>query len=283
MQVVDSQVHIWGANTPERPWPARARAQRDLPVTADEVLGWMDAGGVDRAILVPPSWEGDRNDLALAAAERHPDRFAVMGRLDPDAPGAREAIARWKEQRGMLGLRFTFHTPVLLAPLLEGRFDWLWSEAERHGVPVMLLIHHPHMHLVDAVAGRYPGLRLTIDHLGLVNGEEDAHAFRGLDQLLALARRPNVAVKSSALPCYSDEPYPYRGLRPFIRRVYDAFGPRRMFWGTDQTRSPIGYREGIELFTRHLPWLTGEDLEWIMGRGVCEWTGWKMHDKGGGA
>ena len=23
-------------------------------------------------------------------------------------------------------------------------------------------------------------------------------------------------------------------------------------------------------------WLKGEDLEWVMGRGVCEWLGWKI-------
>ena len=275
MLVVDSQVHIWGANTPQRPWPARAKAQRDTPVTADEVIGWMDAGGVDRAVIVPPSWEGDRNDLAIEAVRRYPDRFAIMGRLDPDAPGAREEIARWKQQPGMLGLRFTFHTPVLLQPLLDGRFDWVWGEAERHDVPIMLLIHHPHMHLIDAVAREHPRLRIVIDHLGLVNGEKDDHAFRDLDKLLVLAKRPNVAVKSSALPCYSDAPYPYAPLHPYLRRVYAAFGARRMFWGTDQTRSPIPYRQGIELFTRHLPWLSGADLEWVMGRGVCEWTGWK--------
>jgi predicted TIM-barrel fold metal-dependent hydrolase len=176
----------------------------------------------------------------------------------------------------MLGLRFTFHTPVLLQPLLDGRFDWVWGEAERQGVPIMLLIHHPHMPLIDAVAARHPALKLVIDHLGLVNGEKDAHAFRDLDKLLALARRPNVAVKASALPCYTAEAYPYPGLHGYIRRVHDAFGPRRMFWGTDQTRSPIPYRAGIELFTRHLPWLASRDLEWIMGRGVCEWIGWNI-------
>lgn len=70
----------------------------------------MGRAGVDRVILVPPSWEGDRNDIALEAAVAHPDRFAIMGRFDPDAPGAREKIAGWKQQ---LGMRFTFHTDVL--------------------------------------------------------------------------------------------------------------------------------------------------------------------------
>ncbi len=108
MLIVDAQVHIWGANTPERPWPARLAAHRDVPIGKDELLREMNAAGVDRVIIVPPSWEGDRNDLALAAAQAHPDRFVVMGRLDPAAPGAREVLKTWKRQPGMLGLRFTY-------------------------------------------------------------------------------------------------------------------------------------------------------------------------------
>jgi hypothetical protein len=25
-----------------------------------------------------------------------------------------------------------------------------------------------------------------------------------------------------------------------------------------------------------LPWLKGEDLDWVMGRGICEWLGWPL-------
>jgi predicted TIM-barrel fold metal-dependent hydrolase len=274
--VVDSQVHVWGADTRERPWRpgGHAHAQRATPVSADEVIGWMDAAGVGRAVIVPPSWEGDRNDLAIAAARAHPDRFAVMGRIDPDATDFAASLRRWREQPGMLGVRLALHTAELRRPFEEGRYDGFWREAERLDLPVMVLIHHPFMPAIDAIAARHPRLRLTLDHLGLVSGEKDAHAFRGLDQLLALAARPNVAVKASALPCYSGEAYPYSGLQTHVRRVFEAFGPRRMFWGTDQTRSPVGYREGIALFTQHMPFLSAGDLEWVMGRGVCEWLGW---------
>src|SRR5688500_751130 len=108
MLIVDSQVHIWGADTPERPWPKRAPPQRPVPLSADDLLGEMNAAGVDRVVIVPPSWEGDRNDLALAAAQAHPDRFAVMGRLDPQSPASRRKIEGWLKQPGMLGLRFNF-------------------------------------------------------------------------------------------------------------------------------------------------------------------------------
>ena len=58
----------------------------------------LDAAGVSRVVIVPPSWEGDRNDLALAAVKSHPDRFAIMGRIDPVAPESRRKIATWKQQ-----------------------------------------------------------------------------------------------------------------------------------------------------------------------------------------
>jgi hypothetical protein len=33
----------------------------------------------------------------------------------------------------------------------------------------------------------------------------------------------------------------------------------------------------VTLFTEELPWLKGRDLELVMGRGVCDWLGWKRH------
>lgn len=53
-----------------------------------------------------------------------------------------------------------------------------------------------------------------------------------------------------------------------IRRVCDAFGPRGIFWGTDLSRLPCTYRQGVTMFTEEIPWLTAEDKAWIMGRGV---------------
>ena len=276
MLIVDSQVHIWGANTPERPWPKRSNPHRAEPFGADELLGAMNAAGVDRVAIVPPSWEGDRNDLALAAAQAHPNRFAVMGRLDPQSPASRGMLATWRKQPGMLGLRFNVYSPVLKPLLIEGHLDWVWREAEQYDVPIYVLVTHAMVHLIDAIAERHPRLKLVMDHMALTGHDKDEKAFHDFDQVLAIARRPNVAAKISALPSYSTDKYPYPSLHPYMRKAYDAFGPKRLFWGTDISRSPIPYRQQITLFTEELPWLAGEDLEWVMGRGVCEWLGWKM-------
>jgi predicted TIM-barrel fold metal-dependent hydrolase len=282
MLIVDSQVHIWGADTPERPWPVPPAGLKAVPVhnngvpfTKDFLLAEMNKADVDRIIIVPPSWEGDRNDLALEAAQQHPDRFAVMGRLDVTAPDAREQIRGWLKQPGMLGLRFALHTPLLERPFVSGQLDWVWGEAEAAGVPIMVLVPHRLMPAIDRVADHYPDLRIVMDHLGLVHGK-DEEAFKDLDQLLALAKRPNVAAKATIMPFYTTDAYPYKSLHPYIRRVYDAFGPKRLFWGTDLSRLPCTYRQGVTMFTEEIPWLTADDKEWIMGRGVCEWLGWKI-------
>ena len=52
-------------------------------------------------------------------------------------------------------------------------------------------------------------------------------------------------------------------------------GRKRFFWGTDITRMPCSYRQCVTLFTEELPWLKGNDLEQVMGQGVCDWLGWK--------
>ena len=275
MLIADAQVHIWAANTPERPWPARHAPHQPVPFSKDDLLREMDAAGVQRAVLVPPSWEGERNDLALEAARLHPDRFAVMGRLDTEAPESRGVLATWRRQPGMLGLRFTFSRLGMREPLTNGRLEWLWNEAEAAALPIMVMVPRAMVELIDRVAERHPGLKLVMDHLSMISGTKDDEAFADLDKLLAIAKRANVGVKATALPCYTDDSYPYRQIHGHLRRVYDAFGPKRVFWGTDLSRLPCTYRQAITMFTEEIPWLTTEDKEWIMGRGVCEWLGWK--------
>jgi L-fuconolactonase len=274
--IADAQVHIWGADTKERPWPAghAHRAHRPQPFSKDDLLTEMAGAGVDRAVIVPPSWEGDRNDLALAAAATHPDKFAVMGRPPLDRPNPR-ALDHWRDQVGMLGIRVTTAGAGARALFTEPEGDWLWQAAERARLPAMVSIPGLLPEL-GKLAERHQGVRFVIDHLALVRDGKDEAAFGDLANLLALAKYPNVAAKASALPRYSSEAYPYRRMHPYLKQVFDAFGPRRFFWGTDMTGIPCTYREAVTLFTEELPWLQGADRDLVMGRALCDWLGWPI-------
>ena len=273
MKIVDAQVHIWGANTPQRPWPAwgPGHEHQPEPFTAAKLRAAADAAGVARVVIVPPSWEGDYNDLALEAAAAHPDRFAVMGRLAID-PANAGRLPAWRAQPGMLGLRLIYRPGMTW--LYDDGAEWLWQGCVRHALPVMIFAPG-HLAALDRLAERHPELKLVLDHMEL-RREKDAAAFVDLPDLLRIARHPNVAVKASALPCYTTDTYPFRSIHGYIRQAFDAFGPRRMFWGTDLTRMPCTYREAITLFTEELPFLSPSDKEWVMGRGLCEFLDWSL-------
>ena len=96
-----------------------------------------------------------------------------------------------------------------------------------------------------------------------------------MPDLIALARFPNIAVKATGAPGYCSGPYPFGSMHPYLQQIYDAFGPARMFWGTDISKMPCSWKECVEMFTERLPWLAKEDLPQIMGEAVCAWWGWK--------
>jgi len=131
-----------GPNTPERPWLGSQHSHTDEPLTAEHLLRDMDAVGVTRAILVPPNWDGGRHDLVLAAAKKYPDRFAVMRRVETAQPVKQGQIAQWCSEPGVLGLRCGFNKPASAPALKEGRIDWLWSEAQQAGAPIMVTVTH---------------------------------------------------------------------------------------------------------------------------------------------
>ena len=274
MLIVDAQIHIWDKDRPDRPWPTDrgGKPQRDWPYLAPELIALMDEGGVDRAVLVPPSWEGDYNDLAIQAALDYPGRFAIMGRASVNQAESEPLLEKWRDQPGMLGLRYTFHTPEQRRWLTEGTVDWLWAAAEKHGLQIMML---PPGQL-DTVAGimeRHPNLKVTLDHAAIPSHSTDDAAFGHIPELCGMARYPNLAVKVSAFACYTTLPYPYKGqVHDAVLRVLDAFGPERTFWGTDITRSPITYKQHVELFTQHIRGVPEE----VMGASLCKWLGWPL-------
>jgi hypothetical protein len=139
MIIIDAQVHVWPPDRPDRRLGDGVGDRK--PYGYEQLIADMDRAGVDRAILVPPSFDADRNDYALEGARRYPDRFAVMGRIALKTSAGKDALKQWREQPGMLGVRLTFHRDADRPWLTDGTADWFWPEAQRNDIPVM--VHAP--------------------------------------------------------------------------------------------------------------------------------------------
>jgi predicted TIM-barrel fold metal-dependent hydrolase len=275
MLVTDAQVHIWEVDRPDRPWPQPLRNQPQLPngFGAAEMIAQMDSAGVDRAVIVPPTWIGENNSTAIEASLAYPGRFATMGRFDPMRPDCAEALSTWRQQPYMLGIRMTFRVPPYDQWLKENTIDHFWSACEEHGIPVMCLVSGV-VDQLEPIAAKHPGLSLIVDHMGCDLAAKGPAAFAMNPQLLALAKYPKVAVKTSSAPCFSADPYPYADIYPYLKQIIETFGPQRCLWGADFTRLTSTYPECLEHFKTGLDFLSEEDKEWILGKAAAEVLGW---------
>jgi L-fuconolactonase len=268
MLIVDSQVHAWSQGESTGP-------HRRSPITRDILTAEMAGAGVARVVLAPPLWDPGGNEYSLSLAHAEPDRFAVMGLIEPDVADPCQRLRTWQEQRGMLGVRLLFNSKHRIAPLQDGRLAPLWAVAEEMDLAVALLIPGA-LHLVDDIARSHPGLKIIVDHLGVPRGFSGPAAFDHLPALLALAAHPNVCVKASGMGDYALDPYPFRSLDMALRRVFDSFGPERILWGSDLSRLHHPYRQCVSHFSESLSWLSRGDLELIMGGNICRLLRWKL-------
>jgi predicted TIM-barrel fold metal-dependent hydrolase len=269
MQIIDAQIHLWGTGL-----PSNLSHWQVTHFTPEEAIPLMNEGGVDGAVI---RWDPGSTEMAFKAVRDYPGRFAILGSLPLDQPESRARIGAWRQQPGMLGLRYTFLHDPAREWLADGTIDWLWAEAEKASVPIAMLATDS-LADIARIAERHPGLRLTIDHLGGRGGLttlKDHAAMTHMPQLVALAKCPNVAVKATGAPGYSAESYPFPTMQTYLRKIYDAFGPQRMFWGTDISKMPCSWRQCVTMFTEELPWLSEHDKRLVMGEALCAWWGWQ--------
>ena len=144
------------------------------------------------------------------------------------------------------------------------------------------MMNAPSIHKdVAGVAERHPSLRLILDHMGRLKGMKDDKLGLGLAPTIALAKYPNVFVKLTSVPSTSSESYPYRNIHPHLKRLIDASARAGVFWGTDLSamlsRTNCTYRQAVTMFTEEMDFLSKEDLEFVMGRGLAECLPWPGH------
>jgi predicted TIM-barrel fold metal-dependent hydrolase len=162
--IIDSQVHAYAANTPERPW-------HNVPnwpahVTGDEMVAAMDKVGVAGAIYISPisMYQYDAS-YAVSVQRAHPDRFALVKPVNPDDPAVANVIADWKKTPGTVGIRLIFTKDVNRAPDDPG-INRIVRAAVQHGFPVNV-IFWGNLDAGTALIDRYPDTRFIIDHMGI--------------------------------------------------------------------------------------------------------------------
>jgi L-fuconolactonase len=223
----------------------------------------MIRNGVDKALLIPLAIVDSLNPYLIESMRRFPGRFSVVATVDPLLPGAPERLEEWAEQ-GAEGVRLSPTDPLSI-----------WQKAAELGLVVSL-----RRRVEDTVSDDFrkkveslTNLKIVIEHLGC-RKEDATPPFNTYRRVLGLARFPNTFMKVPGLGeiCqrpdrFPDPQAPFQQIPPVIEMAMEAFGPRRLMWGSDypHVAEREGYGNCLRLLMEHVV-KGGEDREWIFGK-----------------
>ncbi|MEU2060328.1 amidohydrolase family protein [Streptomyces sp. NPDC013455] len=233
------------------------------PVTAEELLALMDEGGVAWTILVQPiQVYGSDNSYLADSCAAHPDRLRGVAVVDIGEPAAsRAALHRMVREQQLAGVRLNLATG---SGTIDPRCHPLLESAEELGLPVLVRVTPEQLPQVPALAKRFPGVDLILDHCGFVDFG-DGPGGRGAAPLFDVGAHDNLYVKVSTMNLYGvgadADP------APLLRELGRCFGTDRLVWGSDYPHTHDRGYAGLVDYAREVAGaLPGEGAADYLGR-----------------
>ena len=239
MDIVDTHCHIISDDVTRYPRAPIGGTQSGWattrPVTADGMVERMDEAGIGQAVLVQATTAyGYDNSYVLDSRAQRPDRFIVVGTVDPLRPDAAGNLEAAVGDNGLAGVRlFTSGSTV------PTQGEWFaapetypfWDKATELGVTVCLQMRlGPATDQVHQLLRRFPSVRVLLDHMGypdIAASPTDAG-----EAVAELAVHPGLHLK---LTHRNLEPLHDAGEKAsgFLDPVLAAFGAHRIAWGSN--------------------------------------------------
>ena len=229
---IDAHQHFWQIARGDYGWltPALPALYRDfLP---DDVRPILRDARIDKTILVQAAESIAETDFMLELAARTPFVGGVVGWIDFEAPDATRHIARLARNPRFVGVR----------PMLQDMHDERWilqpefanviHAMQQHELRLDALIRPRHLSAIIEFAARYPELSIVIDHAAKP-AIRDGRLPEWRADMQRLAQARNVYCKVSGLATEAGPDWNATRLKPYIDTLLDAFGPKRLMWGSD--------------------------------------------------
>ncbi len=263
---IDSHVHVWTLGEPPFAHNDDMSTQRpEYPGLVEDLIRYMDLNKIDRTVLIQCMYHGYDNSYMCDCLRRFPDRLHAVALIDPKQPDAAEKMERLYREHGVQGMR--------LYPIKDEDASWLageeqnalWEMARKLNVPFTWFGRCHQIPLLQPMLQRFPEVNVIVDHLG------EPVLSEGLDGdfniLLQAAQHPNLYVKATRIDGISQQPWPHQDIHPYVKALYEIFGPQRMLGCTGFPENPQrGEAVGFRVVEEGMDFLSEGDKEWILGK-----------------
>lgn len=271
MDIIDIHPHIISDDEKRYP-PAplfgkRSDWSQERPSTVESLIAAMDEAGVAKAAVVHSSTTyGFDNAYVVDGCRQYADRLAAVGSVDMLADDVAAVIRRWAD-KGLAGLRiFTGGSTKDFDPseLDNPKSFRAWDVLAALGLPMCIQTGPVGLPQVSMLAKKYPTVTIILDHLGRPD-VLDGPPYRNAASLFALADLPNIHLKLTPR-IFDDVKKDKASAETFFPRVVEAFGARRMAWGSNFPTSPGTMKQILATAQAGLACLSAEDRAWVFGK-----------------
>lgn len=263
---IDSHVHVWTDDVQNYGLAIGVTAQEMKPGVFLPEEFWRHAGpaGVERAILIQMSYYGYDNSYMLDIIGQFPQVLRGIAIVDWKA-NAPEVRMRDMAQKGVRGFRIYPDRESAATWLDSEGFDKMFRCGAEENLALCPLVNPDALPALDRQCREFRDTPIVVDHLARI-GAETLIKEPDIKVLCALAKHPEVRVKVSAFYGLGRAEPPHVDLAPLIKRVYEAFGPKRLMWGSDCPFQLMNetYVDSISLIRDHLDFLSHEDKDWLL-------------------
>lgn len=230
---IDAHQHYWRLSRRDYGWltPALGPIHRDFGPA--DLAPLLEAAGIARTILVQAAPTEAETAFLLGLAREHETIAGVVGWANFDASDAPRRIAALARAEPLLvGLRPMIHDIADINWVLAAAPARAFAAMTKAGLVFDALVRPPHLPRIRAIAHAHPDLAIVIDHCAKPLIRERIMEPWAQD-MRALAECENVSVKLSGLATEAAPNWQVTDLAPYVGLVLQAFGPRRVLWGSD--------------------------------------------------
>ena len=266
MNFVDAHVHVWTENTANYPL-SRNYSEADVrPLTflLGDILKHAEPYGITGIVLVQMSCYGYDNSYMLDVMKEYEGIFSGIGIVDSNSKRPDLAMCKLINE-GVRGFRI-YPLDVCRGWLKSSGYERMFHCAEDQQVALCPLIDIEYLPALKGMCERFPKTTIVVDHLCRIGNRGNIEQEH-IEQLCSLADYPNTYVKVSAFYALGQKSSPYKDLSFLIERVYKAFGPERLMWGSDcpyQVAGGHNYGDSFALIDSHLDFLSLSDRNHIL-------------------
>ncbi len=275
MPTIDAHHHFWKYTPEEYGWidDSMAALRRDfLPADLRDTLA---AAGVDAAVSVQARQSLEETEWLLGMAEQHAFLAGVVGWAPLADPGVEKILERLAARPKLKAIRHIVQGEPDDRFLLRDDFNRGIRSLTACGLVYDILIYQRHLPVAIEFVDRHPGQRFVLDHIAKPRIRDRAwEPWR--TNLRELARRENVFCKLSGVATEADFPnltLANRGqLRPYMDVALEAFGARRIMFGSDWPvcLAAIPYADWLGMVSDAIGEFSESEREWVLGRTAAQ-------------